>query len=333
MVVPVFLPHSGCRQRCIYCHQGYITDIGGEDLRVRIAVALEGRRELCEVGLFGGNIFGMEPADVARLFSLFGEYRGVIRGFRLSTKPVPLRDETIAILKQNGVRLIELGIPTFNDDILAILNRAHTAQDLFRAHERLSLEGFRVALQFMVGLPGETMSDIEATVENMIRLKPSYIRIYPLVILRNTPLYELYEKGEFTPISFDDALERSCVIYRSALAHDIGVVNVGLTDNEMVRDMVAGGFYHPAYGNLVQSRIFRGALDEALGRLTDPKEVTVVLHRNDIPLLVGYKRENLEYFAARGIALRRDPSGAERGSFEVASGPERVKGRMIEKRQ
>jgi len=332
MVVPVFLPHSGCRERCIYCHQGYITDVGSDDLRTRIDGALRGRREACEVGLFGGNIFGIEPTDLEKLFSSFDGHRGMIQGFRISTKPVPLRDETIDILRRNGVHLIELGIPTFNDAILAGLGRAHTAQDLFSAYERLKGEGFGLALQFMVGLPGETMDDIERTVENMVKLRPEYIRIYPLVVLRNTPLHGLYERGDFKPISFDDALERAVAIYRGALRHGVDVVNVGLTDNEMVKDMVAAGFYHPAYGNLVQSRIFRGALESALSKMTVPREVTVTLHKNDIPLLVGYRRENLKWFADRGIALRWDPSGTERGSFQIACGTRRVKGTVIERR-
>ncbi len=332
MVIPVFLPHSGCNERCVYCHQGYITDSGGADIKARIDGALRDRREACEVGLFGGNIFGMEPADLERLFSFFAPYKDVVKGFRLSTKPVPLRDDAIDILKRNGVRMIELGIPTFNDAILAALNRAHTAKDLFRAFDRLLGEGFRLALQFMVGLPGETMVDIEETVENMVRLRPEYIRIYPLVILRNTPLYRLHETGGFTPIAFDEALERAALIYRRALEEGIDVVNVGLTDNELVREMVAGGFYHPAFGSLVQSRIFRDALGSVLGEIEGPKEVTVVLHRNDIPLLVGYRRENLKHFASLGIALRWEPSGAERGRFEVVSGGERVTGRMIQRR-
>lgn len=330
MVVPVFLPHFGCIERCIYCHQGYITDIREEGLRARIDDALRDRSEPCEVGLFGGNIFGIEPAALKRLFSFFDDHRDVISGFRISTKPVPLRDETIAILKRNNVGLIELGIPTFNDRILREMNRGHTAQDLFRACGRLNSEGFKLALQFMVGLPGEERSDIENAVENMARLKPSYIRIYPLVVLRNTPLYRLYESGVFVPISFDDALDRAALLYLNALKRGIGVVNVGLTDNELVRDMVAGGFYHPAYGFLVQSRIFFLAVSGALKKLGDPAEATVILHRNDIPLLVGHRRENMTRFAAMGITVRWEASGPRQGSFEIASAAGNISGTMLE---
>ncbi len=329
MVVPVFLPHLGCSQRCIYCHQGYITEAGRDDVKSRIDAAFAGRTEPCEVGLFGGNIFGIEPAMLENIFRFFDEWRGLIRSFRLSTKPVPLRDETIAVLKRNGVGLIELGIPTFNDAILAYVNRGHTGGDLLQAYDRLQREGFDLALQFMVGLPGEKTSDIDETIRYMVRLKPGYIRIYPLVIMRNTPLHSLYEEQRFIPDAFDDVLERACRIYKAAMENGIEVANVGLTDNELVRDMVAGGNYHPAYGFLVQSRIFNEAVEEVLREFEPPAEITIIIHKNDVPLLVGYKRENIKRFEARKIAVRWDPSGTERAKFVVVSGGKSVAGMAL----
>ena len=230
-----------------------------------------------------------------------------------------MRDETIALLKRNRVALIELGIPTFNDAILSFLNRAHRSEDLFRAYDRLRKEGFSLGLQFMVGLPGEEMADIDDIVRNMAALKPAYIRIYPLVVLKNTPLYSLYTSGIFVPAEFDDVLDRACHIYVNAVRNGIGVANVGLTDNEFVRDMVVGGFYHPAYGFLVQSRIFFRAIEIVLGYLGYPKNVKIILHKNDIPLLVGHKKHNIMTFARMGIMIQWEPSGNNRGHFEVRS--------------
>lgn len=326
MVVPVFLPHMGCGEHCIYCHQGYITHAGHADVKARVDAAFAGRTSSCDVGLFGGNIFGIEPDDLRRVFSFFAPYRSVIRSFRLSTKPVPLEDETISILKENGVDLIELGIPTFNDTLLALLNRAHTSSDLFRAHDRLKNEGFSLALQFMVGLPGEGPADIEETTRNMLLLKPAYIRIYPLIVLKNTPLYSLYASGRFIPEEFDVVLDRACAIYSSAVKSGIGIANVGLTDNELVRDMVVGGFYHPAYGFLVQSRLFINAVEESLKELVNPVDITVIIHRNDVPLLVGHKRHNILRLAEKGLIIRWDPSGSVRGEFTISNGTETVSG-------
>lgn len=319
MVVPIFLPHLGCRDRCTYCHQGYITDVSGEDIKARIDAAFIHRAAPCDVGLFGGNIFGIEPAVLEKMFSFFEPYRDWVRAFRLSTKPVPLRDETIYLLKENKTDIIELGIPTFNDAILAGLNRAHTGQDLFDAYHRLKEEGFSVALQFMVGLPGENENDIENIIRNMVRLKPVYIRIYPLVVLKDTPLYALYRTGQFRPTAFDDVLDCACRIYANAVKNGISVANVGLTDNELVRDMVAGGHYHPAYGFLVQSRIFIRAVEIVLKHLGYPKDITIILHNADIPLLIGHKKQNIMKFSRMGVTVKWVPSGNNRGHFEVRS--------------
>ena len=131
---------------------------------------------------------GIDPEALRRLFSFFDDYRDAITNFRISTKPLPLNTEIIEILKTNRVTTIELGIPTFNDQILETLNRKHTANDLRLSLTRLTAEGFQIALQVMVGLPDETMEDIRDTTENIIRLNPSYIRIYPARVLKgDTP--------------------------------------------------------------------------------------------------------------------------------------------------
>jgi len=71
MIVPIFLPHLGCQSRCIYCDQDIITDIGADDLQTRIDQILARQKGSFEVGLYGGNIFGLKPEAVKRLFSYF----------------------------------------------------------------------------------------------------------------------------------------------------------------------------------------------------------------------------------------------------------------------
>lgn len=303
MIVPVFLPHLGCRDRCIYCDQTIITDIGRGNLRTRIAQSLENRRGTFEVGLYGGNIFGITPNALRRLFSCFDDYRGSITNFRISTKPVPLNTETIGILKANKVTTIELGIPTFNNYILEALNRGHTADDLRRAFRRLTAEGFRVALQVMVGLPDETTEDIRETVENIITLNPCYIRIYPLVFLKETPLIRMLETRKVAPVTFEEAVERALLIYLRALQHTIKTVKMGLTDNEVIRERIIGGYYHPAFGFLVKSAAFYRAVRARAARDGFDGKVTVCLNRSDIPHLIGHKRSNLALFQGAGISI------------------------------
>jgi len=315
MICPVFLPHLGCGQRCTYCDQIYITEIDRVNPKEMIENALSHGKSGYEVGLYGGNIFGIEPSLLNTIFSCFYEYRDEITNFRVSTKPVPLDDEVISILKRNNVTVIELGIPTFNDDILRKLNRGHTVEDLYRAYKRLKQEGFCLALQVMVGLPHESVEDTIRTVENIITLHPDYIRIYPLAIIEGTPLWIDYKEGRFIPLGFEDAVLRSLYIYLNALYHHIKVVKMGLTDNEIIKNKIKGGFYHPAFGSIVKSEGFYIAILTKAKRQGLKGNIKVMVNKRDIPHVFGYRRKNIERFKGHGIHIEPLSGDIEQGAF------------------
>jgi histone acetyltransferase (RNA polymerase elongator complex component) len=331
MILPIFLPHLGCNEKCLYCDQQFITDLKDGDLSAVIAKTLSAHKGPYEVGLFGGNIFGIKPDQLRQIFSHFNEYRDRITNFRISTKPVPLNNEVIEILKINKVTVIELGIPTFNNKILFKLNRRHSGEDLIAAYRALTQKGFRVALQFMAGLPDETMADIEAVVENMVNLKPFYMRIYPLVVLATTPLGKMYTKGLFVPDHFDVVLDRVVYMYLNALKENIPVVKMGLTDNEVIKEKILAGQYHPAYGYMVKSRVFYLAIMAKL--LAVPVQgniVTVHLNNRDIPHLLGYKRVNIASFEKEGISIQWEKKIIDRDSFILQYDSHSVSGSIFD---
>jgi histone acetyltransferase (RNA polymerase elongator complex component) len=330
MIVPIFLPHLGCQSRCIYCDQDIITDIGREDLQKRIDQVLARQKGFFEVGLYGGNIFGLKPETVKRLFSYFDNYTSVITNFRISTKPVPLDHEIIAILKENRVTAIELGIPSFNNRILKFLNRRHTAEDLKNAFSILKGEGFQVALQVMVGLPYETMDDIRETVKNIVSLKPSFIRIYPLAFISGTPLADMYTAGEFSTITFEEAIHRAMLLYLNGLHHGVTTVKMGLTDNEVIKDRIVGGYYHPAFGHLVKSEVFYRAIMAKLTQARLDGEVTISLNNRDIPHLLGHKRNNISRFHGAGISITWHTKDIPIGTFIMKSNKKEMLGDVFD---
>jgi radical SAM superfamily enzyme YgiQ (UPF0313 family) len=316
MILPVFLPHLGCNEKCIYCDQQFITDPKDADLNNVIAKTLSVHDGPYEVGLFGGNIFGLKPDQLLTVFSGFDEYLDRITNFRISTKPVPLDKKIIDILKANRVTVIELGIPTFNNKILSKLNRRHSAENLIATYRTLTEEGFHVALQLMAGLPDETMEDITTMAEHMITLKPFYIRIYPLVVLATTPLEEMYVKGLFVPDPFDTVLDRVVYLYLYALRGGIPVVKMGLTDNEVIQEKILAGQYHPAYGYMVKSRAFYLAIMARLFVVPlKGNTVTVYLNNRDVPHLLGYKRTNIAGFEKEGISILWEKEEIDRDNF------------------
>ncbi len=330
MIIPIFLPHLGCYDRCIYCNQEYITDIKDNDVRSTIKRLLDTHNGKYEVGLYGGNIFGIEPSILKKLFTYFEDYMDNIQGFRISTKPVPLRKETIEILKEHKVSTIELGIPTFNNEILQRLNRKHTGEDLFRAFYMLKDEGFYVALQVMVGLPDESFEDIKETVKNIIQLNPHYIRIYPLVVLKETPLQRQYEEHLFVPIPFEEAIQRTLFIYLNALQHGIKVVKIGLTDNEIIKDRVIAGHYHPAFGYVVRSEGFYLSVKTKIEAASIKGGVAVSLNNRDIPHLLGHRRSNIDRFKEQDLHVTWVKDDIKEGCFLIKQRDKAIEGSIFD---
>ncbi|HAR96015.1 MAG TPA: hypothetical protein DCR97_08660, partial [Deltaproteobacteria bacterium] len=195
-LVPLFLPHQGCQRRCIYCNQSVIAGLGGEEsFSNQIDRGLSGRTEPVEVALYSGNLFGLPADELLGLLRMLEPYQPVIGSIRISTKPVPLDERVVAIIQQAGVRTIELGMPSFNDGILAALDRGYTTAEFYTSYRYLERAGFTLGLQVMVGLPGETEADLESMRRHLSALQPSLLRIYPLVVLEGTRLHGIFRRG------------------------------------------------------------------------------------------------------------------------------------------
>ncbi|MCX8023364.1 MAG: radical SAM protein [Syntrophorhabdaceae bacterium] len=332
MIVPVFLPHLGCTRRCIYCNQGYITGPEHPSLTYVIQETMncvKGKGKF-EVGLFGGNFFGIEKDKVLLIFEAFKPYMDRISNFRISTKPSAVDMDFIDILKNFKVTTVELGIPTFNDKILEVLNRGHDVNSLFSIYNLLKGFGFTVAIQVMVGLLHETWGDIENTSRAIAQLTPSYIRIYPLVVLKDTVLYDMYRDGSFTPIELMDAVERATYIYLGALKYGIPTVKMGLTEGEFVKKGIVAGPYHPAFGYLVKSCAFYLGLSSVLKKERITGDILVLLNRKDIPHLLGHRRSNIYELAARGIQIEWKAEEIKEGEFIIEKGLRRIKGSVFD---
>ena len=315
MIVPVFLPHLGCSSRCIYCDQVNITDVRKAAVGETVRESLAPVTGPVEVGLYGGDLFGLGIEDLKRLFAWFEPFREKISSFRISTRPVPFNEEKVQFLKDSGVGTIELGMPSFNDAILHTLNRRHTVADLVRTFYRLKEKGFTTALQVMVGLPGESMADIRETAERLSSLKPDYVRIYPLAVLSGTPLEAMWREGRFIPPSFEDAVVRALHIYLTSLREGLKVIKMGLTENEVIEDRVTAGTFHPAFGYVVKTWAFRLAVLSKVRTGAMKGSAVVRLNKRDVPHLVGLKRDNLARFREEGVEISWEEGATPEGSF------------------
>ncbi|CAK7015790.1 radical SAM protein [uncultured Phascolarctobacterium sp.] len=277
-IIPIFIPHAGCPHQCVFCNQKTISGqqvASADAVRQQIARYLQWVRPdtANEAAFYGGSFTGL-PADLqTELFQPVDKLLadGVIGSVRLSTRPDYIDAERLALLKRHGVKTVELGVQSLDDKVLAAAERGHQASAVYDAVALLKQFGFSVGLQLMVGMPGQSFASLRDTIDRAISLKPSQARIYPLLVIKGTPLAAAYASGTFTPLTLDAAVEQSAYAYRRLTQAGIKVIRVGLqADEELCSagNIIAGPF-HPAFGELVQSHLLYQDLTPKLQALLD----------------------------------------------------------------
>lgn len=265
-IIPIFVPHKGCPHDCIFCNQkritGQFSEVNSEFVYKEIRKYLNTipeSRETVEVSFFGGSFTGLPKEEQISLLEPAKQAltEGRIDAIRLSTRPDYIDEDILDVIKKYGVSIIELGVQSMDEDVLEISNRGHGVDDVYKSSELIKKYGFTLGLQMMIGLPGDTEEKDIETARQFIRISPSMVRIYPALVIRDTYMEDLYRKGSFVPLKTDEAVDICSRLYLMFERAGIKVIRMGLqtTDNiNLGRDVVSGPF-HPAFRELVESKI------------------------------------------------------------------------------
>lgn len=214
-----------------------------------------------EVAFYGGSFTAIDLDIQSKLLEIPYRYKkaGKIDNIRLSTRPDAIDEVILDNLKKYSVDTIELGVQSLDDKVLYASGRGHTSEDVYRAAELIKRFGFNLGLQMMVGLPGDTLEKDLYTCKEFIKLRPSCVRVYPTLVIRDTFLEKLYLMEKYRPIILEEAIDICSLLLMLFNFNNIEVIRMGLqpTENiQMGKDVVAGPF-HPAFRQLVESNIFK----------------------------------------------------------------------------
>ena len=153
-----------------------------------------------------------------------------------------------------------------------------------------------MVVQMMTGLPGSDPDKDFLTAVRLADMKPDGVRVYPTVIIRDTPLYDLWQKGEYREHTVEDAVSICSRIVPLFHEKQIPIIRLGLNpSDELSGGIAAGGAYHPSFGELVYSRVMRNRAEDILrnSRLSDVTELHVA--PSFVSKMTGNRRCNLEY--------------------------------------
>ncbi len=315
--IPIFIPHEGCRNDCVFCNQRTITGTcqgSDRDIVPEIEEALSTIPDgyEIEIAFFGGSFTGIGTDKMTRLLDAAYEYvkSGRVQSLRLSTRPDYIDEGILDILKSRGVTHIELGIQSMSNKVLDACKRGHTAIDTEKACRLINEYGFILGGQMMIGLPCSTVEDEIYTARKIGEMGAKEARIYPCVVFENTELCNMARSGVYTPITVEEAVERSTKVYYELKKHKINILRIGLQSSESLSDKneVYAGAYHPAMGELVESRVkLEGILSAIEWYKAEQKfdyhgkPFIVECKKQDLSKVIGHKKSNLEIIRKAAI--------------------------------
>lgn len=263
--IPFFIPHKGCTHLCIFCDQNRITGEKIPDVhevpekieKYLSTMPKEGAH--IEVGFFGGSFTGL-PQEVQQKYldavKPFLKDRRV-QGLRLSTRPDLIDKDVVSFLKGKGVTCIELGVQSMDNKVLTASKRGHTAEDTEKASRIILDAGIELGHQMMLGLPLSTLRGELFTAKRMKEMGAGQVRIYPALVIKGTRLAELWENGEYEPLSLEEAAERAAHLIKYFESNNIKVIRCGLHPSEglVSREEYLAGPFHPTFGQMARNKI------------------------------------------------------------------------------
>ena len=228
----IYLHVPFCNTRCGYCDFNTYTatelsgdvrrDTFGEVLQSEVAFAREitGPVEVDTVFVGGGTPTLLGAESLVRLLDeIRGQY-GLAAGAEVTTEANPdtVDQAMLDRLRAGGYTRISFGVQSAASSVLRILERTHTAGNAQRAIAMARAAGFEhVSADLIIGTPGETDEDLEASLDLVVGSGVDHVSAYSLIVEAGTPLARRVQRGEI-PVPDDDTAAHRYEMVDDALA-------------------------------------------------------------------------------------------------------------------
>ena len=249
-----FFSMAGCVRRCVYCDQHAITGSSIPDIN-EARILVSSASSPVEICFFGGS-FTCLPGHIQIEWLELVNSAPQGSTVRFSTHPQCITEGTISIFSKYPVSMVELGVSSLDDNVLKLSNRGYISKEALNVISLLLDRKFEVCAQMMIGLPGQTLdsslNDISLLDAARGDRKMS-LRIYPCLVLKNTPLEALYNSGKFIPLDIEQAAEYAGELIYIARLRGYEICRVGLQETLSLSKSVVAGPHHPAIGEMAMS--------------------------------------------------------------------------------
>lgn len=300
--IPIFIPELACPFQCVFCNQEKISGHQNIPDEKEIINTIEDHlrtfkevERVVEIGYFGGSFTGIPIDEQRNYLKIIQPYfkSGKVQGIRLSTRPDYINNEILTMVKSYNVTTIELGAQSFHDDVLKKTRRGHTAVQIEQAAKLILDNGFRLGLQMMIGLPGDSLNHSVLTAKKIIEAGAHCTRIYPAIVIKDTLMHKWYNEGKYKPLTIEQAVDWTKQILPLFEEAGIKVIRVGLHPSEglVSGEELIDGPFHPSFKELVITEIWKDILIPLLS--DDPeKNIEIQVPPDELNYAIGYKSVN-----------------------------------------
>ena len=329
-IIPIFVPHRGCPHDCIFCNQkkitGVSTDVTSEEARNIIEEYLPTipKDASVEIAFFGGSFTAIDEKTQNELLSVAKEYvdKGLVSDIRMSTRPDCISVDILNRLKEYKTSIIELGVQSMDAKVLHDSARGHDMKSVIDSAKLIKESGINLGLQMMVGLPSDTEEKCIETAKKFIELNPFCVRIYPTLVVKDTGLETLLNKGEYKPFTLDESIQIVKKLLVLFYVNNINVIRVGLqaTEDIQLGKGIVDGPYHPAFRELVEGEMIKDYLHYLVIQNKTVSQIEIKTN-NMIEIYIdskGKKKSNKLFFKNEfNINMKTTPSNIAEDEFII----------------
>jgi uncharacterized protein len=206
---------------CIFCNpkgSGTGQSLAGLSVKEQIIMAQQSiqrrykaRKFLAYFQSFSNTYAGVET--LKRLYDEALSVEGVV-GLCIGTRPDCIDTHVLDLLEsysQTHLVWLELGLQSFHDKTLQRINRGHGTKEFLEAIELTrSREKIKICVHVILGLPGESRSEMLDTSRRLAALDIHGIKLHLLYVIKGTPLATLYQEGEYRCLTREEYIDILC---------------------------------------------------------------------------------------------------------------------------
>lgn len=250
-----------------------------------------------EIAFFGGSFTAIKKEYMEELLSVAYTYvnSGQFSGIRISTRPDSINEDILKLLKSYGVKSIELGAQSMDNEVLLANHRGHSAREVIYASELIKSHGFELGLQMMTNLyMSNNHKDIH-TAREFIKLRPNTVRIYPTITMKGTLLEKLYYEKKYVPMTLDESVLLCSDLLDLFSNNNINVIKLGLHSSESVKENFIAGPWHSAFRELCEGRNLRIKCVKIINnmKLKDNK-INIFVNPRDVSKIIGQHKSGIK---------------------------------------